>query len=360
MSKLLVLYNYNKYYNRIIKKFATYNEYKALITPVGNTPARLLGFEITDANFNYADGVYAKHVINIKDNDPIPLKSDQPDYIVQEETFSQGETTVTKVSRWFVLEADRTRGGQYELTLRRDLLADYYEQVISSPVFIEKGFVHKDLGLDDPGIFNRENMTYNQIKKDELLLNFNKLSGNGGGWVVGYIAKEENPTALGPCKGQGDVPPDIPNYDDLPVNLKSLINNGWGRQYDSQALDLVLTLDFRLYGYTGFNKASFLYQYRNGQGTLFERAGIWGSTVTNNTPYPRFLNFDSVAEIREFIQYRLDSQWNSLSFLSNFNQIYGQERTNTFTEDFSSYNNTYYKKDNKYYLLKVVISKFLQ
>ena len=166
MSKLLVLYNYNKYYNRIIKKLATYNDYKALITSVGNTPAQLLGFEITDANFYYADGVYAKHVINIDPkNDPIILQSDQPDYIVQEETFKQGETEVTKVSRWFVLEADRTRGCQYELTLRRDLLADYYDQVINAPVFIEKGFPHRSLGLDDPAIFNRENMTYNQIKK---------------------------------------------------------------------------------------------------------------------------------------------------------------------------------------------------
>ena len=64
MSKFIVLYNYNKYYNRIIKKLNTYAEYKALITPLGSTPAEYHGFELVSTNFNYQDGVFAKHVIN--------------------------------------------------------------------------------------------------------------------------------------------------------------------------------------------------------------------------------------------------------------------------------------------------------
>ena len=354
MSKLLVLYNYNKYYNRIIKKLATYNDYKALITSVGNTPAQLLGFEITEANFYYADGVFAKHVINIDPkNDPIILQSDQPDYIVQEETFKQGETEVTKVSRWFVLEADRVRGCQYELTLRRDLLADYYEQVIEAPVFIEKGHVHRNLGINDPAIFNRENMTYNQIKKNELLLNFNKLSGKGGGWVVGYIAKEETPTNIGPCIGQAELPPDIPNYADLPTKLKSLITSGTGYKYNAQSVVIGLSSDFRLYGQSEVNNIIFTYEYNNGSSQAYYRS-YWGAQMPNKTPYPFFINFESPEEIVQYIKSRIDGAWISYQFLSQFNTVYTSERTGIFTEDFSVYNNTYYKgTDNKYYLLKV-------
>ena len=89
-------------------------------------------------------------------------------------------------------------------------------------------------------IFNREAFTYNQIKQKEYLLNQHKLSGKGKGWIVGYIAKEETPTAIADCSGQVPIPEVVPNYDDLPSWLKSMITNGVGYEYATNNF----TMDF--------------------------------------------------------------------------------------------------------------------
>lgn len=232
MSKLVVLYNYNKYYNRIIKRKSTFQEYVDLITPVGDTPAAFKGFIRENLNFDYQDGVYAMHVINILNADPEFAKVEHPDYCVLEETYVQGEgdeaITTKKVSRYFILDVTKIRGNQWRLSLRRDLLADYYSEVLNAPVFIEKGNL---TSLDDPAIFNKESMTFNQIKKGEYLLNKNKYSGRGQGWIVGYLASEETPTDLGPCVGIAEIPESLPNYEDLPTNVKNIITAGVFYEY---------------------------------------------------------------------------------------------------------------------------------
>ena len=141
MSRLIILYNYNKYYNRIIKRKYSFQEYLNLITPVGDNPAAYRGFIRENMNFDYQDGVYAQHVINIKKDDPQYAKIEHPDYCVLEETYVQGEgdsaVTTTKLSRYFVLDVTKIRGNQFQLSLRRDLLADYYNDVLNAPVFVE-------------------------------------------------------------------------------------------------------------------------------------------------------------------------------------------------------------------------------
>ena len=118
MSKIIVLYNYNKYYNRIVKKLASFSDYQALITPVDeNTPAQLKGFVRTKVNFDYEDGVHASLVINIAKNEDLVYKVDQPDYLVLETEYKEGETTVKQLSRWFILESVKVRGNQWELSL---------------------------------------------------------------------------------------------------------------------------------------------------------------------------------------------------------------------------------------------------
>ena len=239
MSKILVLYSYNKYYNRIIKKLNTYNEYKALITPSGNTPAALKGLEIESTNFNWEDGVFAKHVINIPRGSSSFFNYHEPDYLVLERTYKDGDVNVSEVSRWFVLETTKTRGNQLELSLRRDLLADYYNEVLNAPVFIEKG----NPGINDPAIFNSESMTYNQIKKYEYKLDNTKLSGKGGGWIVGYLAKESSPNDIGPCYGQAKIPNDVYEFGDLPNILQTLIDHDESPMFqyksDSFGMDVI-------------------------------------------------------------------------------------------------------------------------
>lgn len=84
------------------------------------------------------------------------------------------------------MEAVRTRKGQYQLTLLRDLLADYKPSILDAPCFIEKA----TLDLDNPLIFNKEDFSVNQIKTQEIPLKDQfKLP-----WAVAYIGKEVGKT----------------------------------------------------------------------------------------------------------------------------------------------------------------------
>ena len=234
MSRILVLYNFNKYYNRIIRNLGGFEAYLALITPGENTPAPFRGFLRENMNFYYEDGVYAKHVFNISNDEPQFAKVEHPDYLVAEESWTEGEgdeaVTTTRVTRWYIMSVERIRGNQIQLSLRRDLLADYYTEVLTAPVFIQRGAVQS---VSDPAIFNREGFTFNQIKQNEFLLNDNKLSGNKSGWIVGYINRGDEAAQsydgnIGPCKVTQVVGLGIPDYTELDSKLKHLIDEKIG------------------------------------------------------------------------------------------------------------------------------------
>ena len=139
--------NYNNYFNRRVKKIDTFGGYSnfAIYTESGN-----------DVNFNPGDGVVTQSTAGRQSNS----YSGIGDYLV----FSMDGETVQ--SRWFIIDATRTRNGQYNLNLKRDVVADNLDVVINSPMFIEKATV----GSDSPFIYNKENFTCNQIKQDEKLL----------------------------------------------------------------------------------------------------------------------------------------------------------------------------------------------
>lgn len=101
------------------------------------------------------------------------------------------------VSRWFVMETVRTRAGQYKCALYRDIKADYWELIKSSPCFIDKAIANPDT-ID---VYNAENMTVNQIKKEELPLSDKTDSA----WLVGYYAKNTS-TGLSGTFGTLGVP----------------------------------------------------------------------------------------------------------------------------------------------------------
>jgi hypothetical protein len=108
------------------------------------------------------------------------------DYLVVYEHSVDSETSLvtrTIISRWFILEADRTRGQQYELKLKRDVIADHYNQVIDSPIFLEKGYIND---VNDPLLYNSESLNVNQIKQLEIPLK----DETGCGWVVGFIPSD--------------------------------------------------------------------------------------------------------------------------------------------------------------------------
>lgn len=158
----LHLYEYNNYYNRTLKSF--------------NSIEELDDYELFveyNTNFNPNDSVFTEHIIG----GPLAYYGGA-DYCVVER---DGEIE----SRWFVLENMRTRGGQYKISLKRDVVADFATDIFNAPCFVEKGWVNDT----DSAIFNSENMTFNQIKKREIRLTDSTRTP----WIVGYYTKQDEP-----------------------------------------------------------------------------------------------------------------------------------------------------------------------
>lgn len=150
----IYIYTYNNYFNRIVKKENTLEDY--------GTPTYVL----TDTNFDYADGVNTSHVFNY---------NGEGDYLI----VTDSENNI--LHRWFVIENKKTRGNQYRFKLRRDLMVDFYDLVKTAPMIVNKGWLNQN----SPLLFNPEGGSYNQIKKEEILLN----DASRIPWYVVYFAK---------------------------------------------------------------------------------------------------------------------------------------------------------------------------
>lgn len=150
---------YNNYYNRIVKNHETVDGYEDWFC-----------CGVQNVNFSPNDYETTTHVIDH------PLAGSCDYFIAENE---DGEID----SRWFIIEAVRKRYNQWQLTLKRDLLADYWEQIKQSKAYIYKG--HVDYG--NPLIWNSEGMSLNQIKQKEHILR-GSFYGNYTPWVVGYVA----------------------------------------------------------------------------------------------------------------------------------------------------------------------------
>ncbi len=153
---------YNNYYNRLVKKENTLSDYL--------TTDRLI-LTSSGVNFYPNDGIDTEIVYNGN-------KYELPDYLL----VVNGDELE---SRWFVIEGKSTAGKQFSLTLHRDILVDEYDNYVNAPCFIEKATLSKN----DPLIFNKENMSVNQIKTSETPLK----DETGCAWVVGYIPKDSFP-----------------------------------------------------------------------------------------------------------------------------------------------------------------------
>ena len=155
----LYFLNYNNYYNRIVKRENTLADY--LEYQVGEPVQGVI-------NWNPRDGVSTEQVLN-------SWGYDTPDYMLA--VNEEGEID----SRWFVIESEYLRNSQYRIQLQRDLAVDYYDSIMNSTCFIEKGYVNNS----DPLIFNNENMGFNQIKQSLTLLSNNLNTP----WIVLYLSR---------------------------------------------------------------------------------------------------------------------------------------------------------------------------
>lgn len=184
---ILFLRGFNNYFNRIIEKYTDINNYKEYSDNY---------LDYSGINFNPNDGVATELILGNPtqtEQSEAPLSFDDngtPDYAICYENEGNPAIPVIK-SRWFVLESERTRAGQYRIALKRDLIADHYDEVMDAPCFVEKGMIND---TSNPLLYNNENMTYNQIKQPETEDSFLKDTTESG-WIVGYVSKSFNHTS---------------------------------------------------------------------------------------------------------------------------------------------------------------------
>ncbi len=203
MSKLY-LYNYNNYFNRIFKKEASLTDY--------GTPIYSVGTAQKPVNFNYNDGVETSHTIN--------YSGLEGDYVI----VTDNNDTIE--SRWFVTEMKRTRGGQNNIQLRRDLFVDLYSYWSTAPMILHRGWIKDGT---NPLIFNSEGFNFNQIKKSERLLQDRSYTP----WYALYFAKN-TPRQQGTIY-TGNITPMVTIT--TPIS-ESIYGNGIKTRYEDRTFEI--------------------------------------------------------------------------------------------------------------------------
>ena len=167
MAKLhyLILERFNNYFNRKLIRFESIPDY---LQVAQNYYIPMTESNPTKFDFNPNDNITTEIICNGVEFDP--------DYFLLFD--DDGEI----VSRWFVMEQKRNREGQWLYFLRRDVLADSYEELKTAPLYVEKGIIND---LDSPLLLNNEGVSVNQIKKSEHLLK----DSTGIAWLVLYLKK---------------------------------------------------------------------------------------------------------------------------------------------------------------------------
>ena len=232
MSNLYLL-KFKNYYNRIVERRESLDMYSTFV----------IGEPLENINFIPNDGVHTTQVINWND--------DIPDYVLVTDS-----TTI--VSRWFVIESQRLLSGQFRLELYRDLVADYMDEILSAPIYLEKGLV----STKDSAIYNSEGMAFNQIKKSETMLK----DSTAAAWVVGYISVPKDDENLEVNYGAGSIIPDITasftawQYKDYTDGTKVAVTVD-NQKYDIKAIEMRTpywghTYHYNDNSYTGSNLAS--------------------------------------------------------------------------------------------------------
>ena len=224
----VLLCSYNNYYNRIVKKLDTVTEYRAATAP--------LFIDLENINFNPADGVTTDLIVGKGTGAFLSWETQGPNYCI---VYDKTNDVETIKSRWFIMDEDRTRNGQYKISLKRDVLADNIENLETSPIYVEKGIISD---INSPLLCNNEGLTVNQIKQDEILLKDKTECP----WLVMYLKKG----VLGNSSvgDSGKITLDIPNdnvnvYEELQTPIES-----WGYyQYTTTDYNVVNSNSIILY-----------------------------------------------------------------------------------------------------------------
>lgn len=170
MSKSnVVICNYNDYFSRKINDKLTFDGYCGLEGAI---------YDAKEYNFVPNNGVSTEFVYNYNLNEVDD--NILPNYFV-ERHISDGIEILT---RWFILDSYRTRNGQYKLSLKRDVVSDFYSTFKNDKFYIQRA----NASIDNPLIFNQEG-----IKVNEILTSRTELKdATGVSWIIGFVAPHED------------------------------------------------------------------------------------------------------------------------------------------------------------------------
>lgn len=295
------LLNFNNYYNRTYKPLSSNDDYSDYIVYIPDN----------DVNFNPNDGVNTVLVMNMPS-----MFDDKANYLV---TVENREIT----SRWFIIDAERTRLNQYQMTLRRDLLADYFEDITNAPTFIEKATV----GYGNPLLLNPEDMTFNQIKTKETPIKDETECA----WIVGYIDRKTEAKSININSAVRQVPTydtwaDAPFGSYRDTTVKTNVSDLYFSMYyvpfappPAAELDYLDKIQFNMYGDTTFTERKL---------GLFERNDYINITTTSSQNTSQEFRYNNGKRLaRGMYEY---FQANEAAFKQNIGYLDSEETANLF------------------------------
>lgn len=306
---------YNNYFNRTIKIENSYAGYHAVAS---------YDFVQLDANFNPGNGIITTHVCGTYGTEKI----EELDYVV----IYSDDTYYNLQSRWFIIKRDRLRGGQWNLTLKRDVVADYYDSIKTAPAIIERA----KLNIDNPLIFNPENFSFNQIKKDEILLkDRTKIP-----WIIAYIPSNTAAISSETLVIDPNKNPDIVTVDNLPVVSGDYQSAPTGYQY-------TFNWQYRTSAINIINYNTTI----SGIGALVKTEQVFNAAVLRSTQTPETVAYNLLTMIANEIGYPTLNA-SALSFMMSKNS---KQLSNEQYQDLLALNGKIIKNndDNKYYRVTV-------
>ena len=162
-NKYVNLFKFNNYRNRIRKGVPTWN------TGYVVSRSRSDGGRDSLVNFKPNDGIHTTFIFDYNEDEF------NYDYL-SVSTKSDGSTNR---SNWFITNTTRMNGNKMQLTLTRDIITDKFYNVINTEMRIERGFCYND----NPAIYNKEGIDFNEIKVSETLLK----DKTNCPWIIMYI-----------------------------------------------------------------------------------------------------------------------------------------------------------------------------
>lgn len=259
--------NFNNYYNRIVKGqninnindfTSTYGEYDYCQTS-------------TVDNFNENDGVFTTHILGVQNN---PYFGDCSYILVCKDNINID-------SKWFIVDQNFKCYGQYQLSLYRDVITENWNEIVNADAFIERGIVSDD----SPFIYNKENITTNQIKQNEYLLKDESECG----WLVGYINR--NYEASGDDTGIVDITVNtVPDYEvasfsDAETSIGASVNTNY-KKYDYDNFKYEMKIEH--------NPAGIIVTYKY-------EGGTWTKTTMVDYGYTDFKTTQSIDSVLTYL-----------------------------------------------------------